>query len=178
MKKGKGMARKTTVNRSQAIRDFLNTNKAATGSQIVEGLKQQGIKVSLGLANQVKYATQRGQKSSAGRPGRPVGGKSGVTGTESIRQYIAKNPHAGPKQIEDDLRASGIKVSHSLVTAVKYSKKTPSGRRGRPPKSAFGTRTDNRGLVFEDLVEAKKLVDSLGGVDLVRSALEALERLK
>jgi hypothetical protein len=51
------MARKTAsgVNKSQAVRDYLAKNPGATPNQIVAGLKDQGVDVSVGLASNVKY---------------------------------------------------------------------------------------------------------------------------
>ena len=51
------MARRTAsgVNKSQAVRDYLAKNPGATPNQIVAGLKDQGVDVSVGLASNVKY---------------------------------------------------------------------------------------------------------------------------
>jgi len=38
--------------------------------------------------------------------------------------------------------------------------------------------TGNGSITVEQLLEVKKLADSIGGVEQVRSALEALEQLK
>ena len=52
------MAKKTTgVNKSQAIRDCLATNPKATPNEIVAALGKKGIKVSPGLASNVKYTS-------------------------------------------------------------------------------------------------------------------------
>lgn len=64
------MAKKKPVRgvRSQAIRDYLSQNPKATPKEIVAGLKEKGIGVSLGLASIVKYknkpAKVRGRRAS------------------------------------------------------------------------------------------------------------------
>ncbi len=45
--------------KSQAIAEYLATNPGASISQIVEGLKEQGIQVSLGLAKAVESTPRR-----------------------------------------------------------------------------------------------------------------------
>jgi len=62
------MARKKTgVNKSQAIRDYLSTNPKATGNEITAALAKKGIKVSPGLASNVKYTSGPNRKKTAGK---------------------------------------------------------------------------------------------------------------
>lgn len=100
--------------------------------------------------------------------------------SEAIRNYIAANPDAKPKQIHEALNAQGIAVSMGLVSVVKYSKpKKPSSKSRATrttPASATGASADE--LKAADLVAAKQLVDSLGGISQTREALELLERLR
>lgn len=49
-------------NLSQHIRDFLAENPEATPNEIVEGLSKQKVKVSPGLAANVKYTSGFGKK--------------------------------------------------------------------------------------------------------------------
>lgn len=58
------------VNRSQAIRDYLETDPGATPKTIVSALAAQGIEVSEGLASNVKYTTQAKQRGGWKRPGK------------------------------------------------------------------------------------------------------------
>lgn len=97
--------------------------------------------------------------------------------SQAIRDYIAANPNAGPTEIYNALTKQGVAVSKGLVAVVKYKK--PSGakkaakQRGRPRKSQPLT----SGLSATDLIAAKQLADSLGGVQQAREALELLEKL-
>jgi hypothetical protein len=129
------MAKGKLGTKSQAISDYMVANPESTPQQAVEALKQQGIEVSMGLAKVVKYGKyeKRKKKTSAKKAKRTAAVKSGpvVTGSESIRQYIAKNPTAGPKAIELGLKTKGIKVSKALVNAVKYGQGRKAGKKRR-----------------------------------------------
>lgn len=131
------MAKGKPGTKSQAISEYLASNKDALPKQIVEALKEQGIEVSFGLASKVKYAKPGKKKTSAKKAKRTAGVKSrpAVTGSESIRRYIAKNPTAGPKAIELGLKEQGVTVSKALVNAVKYGKgrTAEKKRRSRAP---------------------------------------------
>ena len=131
------MAKGRDGTKSQAISDYLAANNDANPKQIVEALKEKGIEVSVGLANKIKYGKPGKKNPSAKKATRTaaVTGQPVVTGSESIRQYIAKNPTAGPKAIELGLKAQGITVSKALVNAVKYGKGRETGkkRRSRAP---------------------------------------------
>jgi hypothetical protein len=60
------MAKKKTANKSQAIRDYLATNPKAAATEIVAALAKMGIKVSPGLASNVKFTSQSKRKKKAG----------------------------------------------------------------------------------------------------------------
>jgi hypothetical protein len=65
---------KRTVNKSQAIRDYLDVNPDATPSVIQQDLLRDGVKVGYSLISQVKYKAAAGRKATrrgAGR-GRPA----------------------------------------------------------------------------------------------------------
>jgi hypothetical protein len=106
--------------------------------------------------------------------------------SQAVRDYLAKNPDAGPKQVVEDLAAKGIKVSRSLASVVKYKSrpkrkatKKRKVRRRRMTTAVAARRTTRAShLTADDLLEAKKLVDSLGGIDEARRALEALDQLR
>src|SRR5262245_36943743 len=93
------MAKAANGAKSQAIREYLGKNPGANAQTVVDDLKQEGIEVSLGLAKVVKYR-KKGKKASArkARKGRTMKTK-GISGSESIRRYIAKHRRAKPKEI-------------------------------------------------------------------------------
>ena len=105
--------------------------------------------------------------------------RSGVNKSEAIREYLNQQPGATPKEIVAALAQQGIKVSEGLAGNVKYTSakrgRVGRGRRGRPPGRRGGA---GGALSAQDLLEAKKLADQLGGIDQARRALEALQQLR
>ena len=115
-----------------------------------------------------------------------------TTDSDRIRDFIAHNPTAGPKEIREGLSKQGHEVSPSLINRIKYNdplaKSTTrrpaagAGRRGRPTRR--GRRTGSRPgangalrISIDDLIAAKKLADELGGIDNAREAVDALAKL-
>ena len=97
--------------------------------------------------------------------------------TQAIREYLAAHPTDGPAAVVAGLKAQGITVKPGLVSAIKYGK--PRGKRTRPSVRVAARRTTPNGsITVEQLLEVKKLADSIGGAEQVRSALEALEQLR
>lgn len=97
--------------------------------------------------------------------------------SQAIREYITSNPAEGPAAIVAGLKAKGITVKPGLVSAVKYGK--PRGKRSRRPVLRIAARrtTRNGSITVEQLLEVKKLADSIGGAEQVRSALDALDMI-
>ena len=100
--------------------------------------------------------------------------KKKINRSQAIRDILAKDLSAKPKAIQAELAKKGIKVSASLVNAIKSGKSKP-GKRGRKAgsrlKSAAGETS------FDALLGAKELADKLGGVQRAQQALGMLERL-
>lgn len=117
--------------------------------------------------------------------------KTGKSRSQHIREYLQTNPGATPSQIVKGLAAIGVKVSSGLASNVKYHVSAPKASRKKRKKTARKKVARGRaarkraargrraaGLTAQDLFEAKKLVDDLGGVAAARKALDALEKLK
>lgn len=104
--------------------------------------------------------------------------KAKVNKSRAIREYLAANPQATPNEIVEGLKQQGIAVSPGLASNVKYTsaQKTP-GRRGRP-KGRRVAKYGNGALTAADLLQAKRLVDQLGGLEQVQRALATLEELR
>ena len=105
-------------------------------------------------------------------------GRRRVNKSQAIRDYLQQDPGATPKQIVAGLAERGVKVSEGLAGNVKYTsggaRRGTGRRRGRPRTRRVAVNT----LSAQDLVEAKKLADQLGGIEQARKALEALEQLR
>jgi hypothetical protein len=101
--------------------------------------------------------------------------------SQIIREYVAAHPSEGPAAVVAGLKAQGITVKAGLVSAVKYGKPRGTlGKRSRRPAVRVAARrtTRNGAITVEQLLEVKKLADSIGGADHVRSALDTLEQLR
>jgi hypothetical protein len=125
------------------------------------------------------------------RMAKKKGAAAGINKSDAIREYLEQDPGAGPKTIVTALKKRGIEVSHSLAGAVKYKGGAGKGaaKAGAPTKaaarqvSAAPRRTALAGsaavqLSAADLLEAKRLVDHLGGIGQAHKALETLEQLR
>ena len=172
------MARAERGMKSQAIQEYMAANKEANVQQIFDGLKEKGINVSLGLVKAVKYG-KKGKKSAARRARRTMAsnGRPAVSGSESIRQFIATHPGAMPKEVRQGLRQQGVKVSLGLISNVKYT----SGKKKRKMRASVvhaAARRTSVAVTVEQLLEVKKFADSLGGADQVRMALDTLAELQ
>jgi hypothetical protein len=97
--------------------------------------------------------------------------------TQAIKDYLATNPEQGPKDVVAGLKAQGVTVKPGLVSSIKYGKKGKRSAR-RPSMRVAARHTKNGAVTVEQLLEVKKLADSIGGAEQVRSALDALEQLR
>lgn len=112
----------------------------------------------------------------------------GPNKSAAIREYVAANPEAKPKEIVDAMKSQGMDVSPAFVSTIKSKsatggnkKKARGGGRPKAPRAAASASTARAGgggeLSVNQLVKAKKLADELGGVANARAVLEALEKI-
>ncbi len=80
-----------------------------------------------------------------------------------IREYFADHPDAKAADVVAALKTRKVRVSIAHVYQLKAAN-------GKPKRRA-------KGDMVTALIEAKKLVDKLGGVDQAREALIALAKL-
>ncbi|MBS0262653.1 MAG: hypothetical protein JSS02_11935 [Planctomycetes bacterium] len=91
--------------------------------------------------------------------------------TAAIRNYLAKHPSAGPKEIVDNLRQDGFDVSTSLVSAIKYgkmSKKAGKGLESNGPTKISGSEAIRRFLAENPDAGPKVIKEQLArkGIDV------------
>jgi len=176
------MAKAASGTKSAAIQEYMAANKEANVQQIFDALKEKGVKVSLGLVKAVKYG-KKGKKVTARKVRRATAanGQPAVSGSESIRQFIAAHPGAMPKEIRQGLKQQGVKVSLALISNVKYSSGKKAGKKQRKLRASVihaAARRTSAAVTVEQLLEVKKFADSVGGADQVRKALDTLEQLR
>lgn len=120
--------------------------------------------------------------------------RSSTSRTAKVQEYLEEHPNESISDVLSGLATRGITVSRSLISQVK-TKLGQTGRRGTkavrkkaakkktsgadsPQTASAPSSSAGRVITADDLYEAKKLADELGGIDRVRSALDALERLQ
>ena len=111
--------------------------------------------------------------------------KTSVNKSQAIRDFMAANPDAAPKDIEAALAKEGIKVTAALVSTVKSNAKA----KGKPKKAATKKKIVAKKKVaatkpaasdeisLSALLGAKNLAQQLGGVDAAKKAINALAQL-
>ena len=93
------------------------------------------------------------------------------TKSQAIRDYLAANKKAKASEVVAALAAQGISVSTPMVYSLKARNKM--GKRRRKAESNGQT----IGLSISGLLAAKKLVDTVGGIEQAREAINALAKL-
>jgi len=162
---------------TESVRNYLAEHPQASPKEIVDGLAAKNVKVSYSVAKNVKYTKPVGSRPASTTM------KSGSK-SESVRKFVAEHPGASLKQVVEGLAATGMKVSMALVSNVK----NPGKKRTRkvavakpavqPVPTAPMTKVKHAEPTLADMMEAKRLVDSLGGFDKAKAALEGLEKLR
>ena len=102
--------------------------------------------------------------------------RGGTNLSEEIRNYVKANSNAKPKAISEGLASAGVKVTPTYVSTILSNERRKSGkskRRGRKPGRPAGKKGD----LFANLLQAKKLVDKLGGIDAARQAIDTLAKI-
>ena len=116
---------------------------------------------------------------------------AGVNKSQTIRDYSKANPDQKPKQIAEALAKKGITVSPLFLSTILSTskKKTKTRKAGRPKGRKSATKTVTRRgrpakkqaasgeVSLESLLKVKEVVNEMGGVENVRTALKALEAL-
>ena len=186
------MAKKGTKrdgSKSEAVRKYFKANPGVGAKAAHAELEKAGTVVSLALVNKVKYEGNTKKKTTTRKAAsqRKAGGGNM---SDQIRAYIAKHPKATRPEIRDGLAAQGVTVKTSLVNAV-YTKvkkgggaKAKPGRRGRKTAATKTAATKTAAtktaanLTAAELIAAKRMIDSMGGANRVREALNLLDQLQ
>lgn len=119
---------------------------------------------------------------------------NGVNKSQAIRDYYTANPSAKPMEVAEAMNAQGIEVNAQFVSTVKSNSKKSkkTGRRGRPAgvsatPSSSATKAGRPAAAkapaatgevsLDALINAKKLVEEMGGAENARNAITVLEQL-
>jgi hypothetical protein len=100
-----------------------------------------------------------------------------VNKSQAIRDYCEANPDAGPTEVAAELKKQGIQVSTAMVSTVKTLAKKRKKGRGRK-KAARGAKPASDKIALSSLITAKKMAESLGGIEKAQATLAALAKLQ
>ena len=103
--------------------------------------------------------------------------KSDVNKTQEVKTYMAKNRKATPKEVAVALTAKGIDVTAGYVSTIKSGMKKSKSKKSSQPKKATKKQAPSDKVSISDLVQAKKLVENLGGIEKTKQLLDALSKL-
>jgi hypothetical protein len=105
-------------------------------------------------------------------------GKRSGNKLKTIREFLAAHPDMLPKDVVAALKESGIKVSSNYVSTAKWYMRKTAAKGGRRPKTAAAKPAAASDAVsLTAMLEAKKLVQKLGGIAQAKEALGALAQL-
>ena len=115
----------------------------------------------------IRGASKQLSKEIMARPkSAPHGQKS-----QAIREFLGENKKTKASEVVAALAEKGINVSTQMVYKLK-ARKTMGKRRRKAESNGQVV-----GLSISNLIAAKKLVDTVGGVDQAREAINALAKL-
>jgi len=108
-----------------------------------------------------------------------------ISKSQAVRDYLAEHPTAMPKEIAPAVKsAHGLDISPQMISMIKskLGKKGARRRRkispqGSPPAAATSRKNNAARFTVEDLITAKKLAQTMGGIPRAQEALAALARL-
>lgn len=107
--------------------------------------------------------------------------------TQAIIDYCKKNPQAKPKAIAEALKKEqGLDVNPQYISSIRTKFGLSRRRRRGRPRAVAGAAaaaparavTRKTAVAYENLVEAKKFVQSVGDLQRARQALDAYASLQ
>lgn len=100
-------------------------------------------------------------------------GGGGVNKSEAIREALAANPDANPKEIVKLLGEKGIKVAPTLVYYIRSKGKQAARKAKRARVAAQSERTAERNPV-ETVMRVKELARGMGGIKNLKMLVDLL----
>jgi hypothetical protein len=100
-----------------------------------------------------------------------------VNKSQSIRDYMAANPQAAPKEVSEALAKQGIKVSPTFVSAIKGKSAAKKGRRRRRHQAAE-VASVKTGIGVAEIKAAFGLLKHCGNIALAKEALAAAAEIQ
>jgi hypothetical protein len=100
-------------------------------------------------------------------------GRGGVNVSQLIRDYKSVHKRARPNEIAAALNDQGTKVSSGYVSTILSNARKKRGRKGRRGAAGAPAKKD----AYGKLVQGKKFIDQMGGIEKARETIDALARI-
>ena len=181
---GKTMStkQKPQVTRSQIIREFLMQHPAMSVTEVVTMLGKKGIAVSKGHVylekGKLQAKLQRAQEELKANSAATSQGKSEVTKSQLIRDYIVAHPQKSLSEVVADFAERGIPVSKNLVYVVKSKMRAKKHREAKQEAAEAVAATPTAAPGSADVVTTIKKIKSLasetGGMKTLKALVDAL----
>lgn len=113
--------------------------------------------------------------------------KSEVNKTKEILDHVKAQPDDRPQAIAEALTARGVETNAQYVSSIlsKHGIRTRKKKQRKAKKAAAATatgaaerRVSGTGVGYEQLVEAKKYVNSIGDLSKAKKVLDAFSNLR
>lgn len=169
------------VSKAGIVRRILENNPDWTDNDIIEYMSTYGIEATRSCVSNARFVAKKSRMSveevkEEEEAETPI--KSDERGYRSkmVREFLAKNPNASPKDVVKSLAKKKIAVSLGLVSVIKYSKKnsgvSPDKNQNAGPRArrmegdaTVGSYDD----IEQRLDELIQAADSLGNSALANS---------
>jgi hypothetical protein len=89
----------------------------------------------------------------------------------AVLEFRKNNPEAKPKEIAEKLKESGVKVTPAYVSTMLSNAERAGNTKGKRGRSAAGNAS------IDNLLAAKRLVESVGSVAEAREAMAQYSKL-
>ncbi|MEQ8785066.1 MAG: hypothetical protein RIC55_02155 [Pirellulaceae bacterium] len=103
--------------------------------------------------------------------------KSGVNKTLEIKAILEKDADASPKAISAALAAKGIDATPTYVSTIKSKLKKAGGEPSKGRRGGRKAKAGSDNVSLSALVETKKFAEKMGGVNKLKSVIDALAKL-
>ena len=103
--------------------------------------------------------------------------KPKVNKSKAVRDFMAANPTAAPKEASETLTKQGIKVSPNYVSSVKSNITAKKGKRKRRQTAATAMSVKS-GVGIPEIKAAFALLKHCGSITLAKEALAAAAEIQ
>ena len=177
------MAKAKKASKTEAVKSFLKTNPDATAKAISEGLKKQGVDITVNYAGNIKSELNKQQRSkkppakpaaaprAAGTTAKASAPTEPVSKSHAVRRYLHEHRKAKPLEVVEALKKEGVEVTAGYVASIKS--------KGKRRRTAVHQVVEKTGIGISEIKAAISLLKLTNGMAGAKEALaSALEIMK